>query len=43
VLALRETAEKLTQAAYLPALRNQAAWVPPQDPHRDTITALTVA
>jgi hypothetical protein len=43
VLALRETAKTLTQAAYLPALRNQATWMPAQDPHRDTITALTVA
>jgi DNA-binding transcriptional LysR family regulator len=43
VLALRETAKTLTQAAHLPALRNQATWMPAQDPHRDTITALTVA
>ena len=43
VLALRETAKTLTQAAYLPALGNQATWMPAQDPHRDTITALTVA
>jgi hypothetical protein len=43
VLALRENAEKLTHAAYLPAVRDQAIWVPAQDPHRETITALTVA
>ena len=43
VLALREAAEKLNQATYLPAPRNQATWVPSQDPHRDTITALTGA
>jgi DNA-binding transcriptional LysR family regulator len=43
VLALRETAEKLIQTTYLPELReDQATWVPAQDPHRDTITALTV-
>lgn len=43
VLALREAAETLTQATYLPPLRNQSTWLPPQDPHRDTITALTEA
>jgi DNA-binding transcriptional LysR family regulator len=44
MLALRETAEKLTQTAYLPEPRKgQATWIPAQDPHRDTITALTVA
>jgi len=44
VPALRETAEKLTQTAYLPELRkDQATWLPAQDPHRDTIAALTVA
>jgi DNA-binding transcriptional LysR family regulator len=44
VLALREIAEKLSQTAYLPELRkDQATWVPAQDPHRDAITALTVA
>jgi DNA-binding transcriptional LysR family regulator len=38
VLALRETAAKLTQTAYLPDLRKQqATWLPAQDPHRDTI------
>jgi DNA-binding transcriptional LysR family regulator len=43
VIALRETAEKLIQTTYLPDLReDQATWVPAQDPHRDTITALTV-
>jgi DNA-binding transcriptional LysR family regulator len=39
VLALRETAEKLSQGAHLPALHNQTTWLPPQDPHRDTISA----
>jgi hypothetical protein len=40
VLALRETAEKLIQTAYLPELRkDQATWLPAQDPHRDTIAA----
>jgi DNA-binding transcriptional LysR family regulator len=44
VLALRETAEKLLQTVYLPEQRkDQATWIPAQDPHRDTITALTVA
>jgi DNA-binding transcriptional LysR family regulator len=43
VLALRETAEKLSQTAYLAELPNQATWVPAQDPHRGTISALTVA
>jgi hypothetical protein len=43
VLALRETAEKLRQTAYLAELPSQATWVPAQDPHRDTISALTVA
>ena len=43
VLALRENAEKLTHAAYLPALRDQATWVPAQDPHRGTIAALAAA
>ena len=44
VLALRETAEKLTQTTYLSELRkDQATWVSAQDPHRDAITALTVA
>jgi hypothetical protein len=42
VLALREIAETLTQGAYL-GLRKQSTWVPPQDPHRETITALTDA
>ena len=41
VLALRDTAEELTHAAYLPELRNRATWVPGQDPHRDTISKLT--
>ena len=41
VLGLRETAEELTQAAYPPKLQDQAIWVPAQDPHRDTISALT--
>ena len=40
VVALRENAEHLTYAAYLPTLRNQATWVPEQDPHRDAIRAV---
>jgi DNA-binding transcriptional LysR family regulator len=40
VLALRQTAEELAKAAHLAELRNQATWVPAQDPHRDAITAL---
>jgi hypothetical protein len=43
LLALRENAEKLTLTAYHPALRDQATWVPGQDPHRETIRTLTVA
>jgi hypothetical protein len=44
VRALRESAEKLAQTAYVPELpKDQATWIPTQDPHRDTITALTVA
>jgi DNA-binding transcriptional LysR family regulator len=43
VLALRENAEKVTRAAGLHVLPNSATWIPPQDPHRDTIAALTVA
>jgi DNA-binding transcriptional LysR family regulator len=43
VLALRENAEKLMQAADLSAPRKRATWVPAQDPHRETISALAVA
>ncbi len=44
VLALRDIAEKLGETAYRPALRNdEATWLPGEDPHRDTITALTVS
>jgi hypothetical protein len=43
VVALRENAEKLMRAAYLPAPRERATWVPAQDPHRETISALAVA
>ena len=43
VLALRENAEKLTHAAGLHVLPNSDWWVPPDDPHRDTIAALSVA
>ena len=39
VLALREAAEKLAQATYLPALPDDPTWLPSQDPHRDAITA----
>jgi DNA-binding transcriptional LysR family regulator len=38
VLALRENAEKVTSAAGLHAVPT-GPWVPPEDPHRDTITA----
>jgi hypothetical protein len=43
VLALRETAEKLSEAAHLTGLPEQATWLPADDPHRGTITALTGA
>jgi DNA-binding transcriptional LysR family regulator len=39
VLALRESAERLTYAAHLPTHRDQATWIPAQDPHRETIRA----
>ena len=40
VLGLRESAEHLTYAAHLPMLRDQAPWVPAEEPHRDTIRAV---
>jgi DNA-binding transcriptional LysR family regulator len=40
VLALRENAEQLPYDAYLPTLRDQATWLPAQDPHYDTIRAV---
>ena len=43
VLALREDAERLTRAAGLHALPNRDCWVPRDDPHRETIAALSVA
>ena len=43
VLALRENADKLTRAAGLHALPNEDCWVPPDDPHRDAIAALSVS
>jgi hypothetical protein len=43
VLVLRENAETLSHAAYVPAVRDQATWLPAQDPHRETISALAVA
>jgi len=43
VLALRENAENLARAAGLHRQPNHASWVPPQDPHRDTIAAFAVA
>jgi hypothetical protein len=43
VLALREGAEHLAYAAHRLALQGQATWVPAEDPHRETITVLTVA
>jgi hypothetical protein len=42
ILALRDNADKVT-AAGLHALPNPSTWVPPHDPHRDTIAALPVA
>jgi DNA-binding transcriptional LysR family regulator len=41
VLALRENANKVTQAAGLHALPNHATWIPPQDPHHDKIATLS--
>jgi DNA-binding transcriptional LysR family regulator len=43
ILALRDNADKVTHAAGLHALPNPSTWVPPHDPHRDTIAALPVA
>lgn len=43
VVALRENADKLTRAAGLHALPNEDCWVPPDDPHRDAIAALSVS
>jgi DNA-binding transcriptional LysR family regulator len=43
VLALREAAETLARATYLPALPGHATWLPSEDPHRDAISALTDA
>jgi DNA-binding transcriptional LysR family regulator len=43
VLELREAADTLAQATYLPALPRHATWLPSQDPHRDAISALTDA
>jgi DNA-binding transcriptional LysR family regulator len=43
VLTLRETAGELTRAAGLQVLPNRDCWVPSQDPHRDTIAALSIA
>jgi DNA-binding transcriptional LysR family regulator len=40
VLALRTNAEHVTRAAGLQALPTLAWWVPPEDPHRDTLAAL---
>src|SRR3954464_15700624 len=37
VLALRETTEKLAEAAYLPERRNQGTWIPAQDPARSVL------
>jgi DNA-binding transcriptional LysR family regulator len=37
VLSLRENAKRLTDVASLSALRDQATWVPAQDPHREAI------
>ena len=38
----RDADARARQGAYL-GLRKQSTWVPPQDPHRETITALTDA
>jgi hypothetical protein len=43
VIAQRENAEKLTRAAGLHVLPDRASWVAAQDPHRDTVAALTAA
>jgi hypothetical protein len=43
ILALRDNADKVTRAAGLHALPSPSTWVPPHDPHRDTIAALPVA
>jgi hypothetical protein len=43
ILALRDDAGQVTGAAGLHALPNPSTWVPPHDPHRDTIAALPVA
>jgi hypothetical protein len=37
VLALRQNAEKMTGVAVRPVVPTDAWWVPPRDPHRDTI------
>jgi DNA-binding transcriptional LysR family regulator len=39
VATLRENAERMTRAAGLHVLPDGPAWVPPQDPHRETIAA----
>jgi DNA-binding transcriptional LysR family regulator len=41
VLALRENAEKMTSVAGRHVVPTRAWWVPPQDPHRDTIAIMS--
>ena len=43
VLALREQAGRLSRAAGLQVLPNADCWVPADDPHRETVAALSVA
>jgi DNA-binding transcriptional LysR family regulator len=40
VLALRENAHALTRAAGLHTLPKRATWVPPHEPHRETLSTL---
>jgi len=41
VLTLRENADNLTRATGLRQLPNEDCWVPPDDPHRGTIAAMS--
>jgi hypothetical protein len=43
ILALRDNADEVTRSAGLRVLPNHSTWVPPHDPHRDTIAALPIA
>jgi hypothetical protein len=42
IQALRDDADKVARAAGLHVLPDRSTWVPPHDPHRDTIAALPV-